>query len=458
MIRWITYLLFPMMVLPAASAAQSADLPQVTRILFLLDASQSMNEGWGGRTRFEIATRIITETVDSLSKVPNVQMALRVFGHQYYYTANNCKDTRLEVGFRPNSAAQIKLKLREIRAQGITPIAYSLERIEGDFPPLANSRNIVILITDGEESCKGDPCKVSLALQSRNIILKPFVVGLGYQSELKTNLDCIGSYFEANTVQEFSNVMTQIIRRILDRTTVEVQLMDHTGNPTETDINLSFINTVTGLAQYNYYHTLTPRGRPDTMNIDPINNYHLLVHTIPPIVKRNIELVPNTHNVLKISAPQGQLNLVMKNSTPRYNANIQCLIRQKDRPRTIHIQAMNSSQRYLTGTYDITILTLPRIEMENLEIQPNEISTLQIPEPGLVNINSTVEIYGGIFRMQGREVEKVYQLNDRILKESILLQPGNYTLVYRHKINRRSMESVTRNFTIRSGESINLNL
>ena len=44
-----------------------------------------------------------------------------------------------------------------IRAKGTTPIAKSLEEAAADFP-IDNSRNIVILITDGKEECGMDPC------------------------------------------------------------------------------------------------------------------------------------------------------------------------------------------------------------------------------------------------------------------------------------------------------------
>lgn len=445
------------LVMPRTAQGQTADAP-ITRILFLLDASQSMGAGWGGRSKIEVAKQVISDAVDSLSGIANVQVALRAYGHQYHYTLNNCKDSRLEVGFRPNSHILVKSKLREIKPNGITPIAYSLEKVAGDFPLDPNSRNIVIIITDGEESCEGNPCQVSAALQSRNVILRPFVIGLGYQSELKTNLDCIGTYFEANSPNELKETMQGIIHSLLDQTTVEVHLNDLEGNPTETDVALSFFNPLSGLAQYNFYHTLTARGTPDTMEVDPINAYYLIVHTLPPIIKRNVRLEPNTHNIIDITSPQGDLQVLMRNSNERYNANIQVVVKQADRTRTVNVQRMNTRERYLIGNYDLIIMTLPRITVSNIELKQREVTTIEIPEPGILTINSRVELYGGIFRMVDNRMEKIYQLNDRILKESILLQPGTYWVVTRHKVNRSAEETITRKITIRSGESTTINL
>lgn len=458
MARLLTYSLCWIVLLASASMSWAQDEPPKTRILFMLDASQSMNAGWGGRSKIDIAKSVITEAVDSLQKVNNVYMALRVYGHQYHYTINNCKDTKLEVGFRPNSDLLIKSRLREIKPNGITPISYSLEKVSRDFPLDPNSRNVVIIITDGEESCEGDPCKVSERLQANNVILKPFVVGLGYQSELKTNLDCIGTYFEANTSAEFRDIMRNIVNRILDQTTAEVQLLDIDGQPTETDVNLTFYNPVSQTAQYNFYHTLNARGLPDTLEVDPINNYHLIVHTIPPIVKRNVDLEVNKHNVIKIPSPQGYLNIKMTNSNARYNANIQCLVKQTERNRTIHVQPINAKEKYLIGTYELEILTLPRIKLTDIEINQSETTTIEIPEPGLLTLNSKVEVLGGIFRMRQNQLEKIYQLNDRILKESLLLQPGSYWVVYRDKVNRAAAATVIKRISIQSGQSTTINL
>jgi len=56
-----------------------------TRILFLLDASGSMQNSWSDRsseTKIYSAKKILTEIVDSLSEDKNVELALRVYGHQ----------------------------------------------------------------------------------------------------------------------------------------------------------------------------------------------------------------------------------------------------------------------------------------------------------------------------------------------------------------------------------------
>ena len=126
---------------------------QLARILFILDASNSMNANWGGQTRIEAAKDLLIKTVDSLKGSANLEIALRVYGHQSPITATyqDCQDTKLEVPFAKDNYDAVKSRIRTILAKGTTPIARSLEAAASDFPD-ANSRNIIILITDGIEA------------------------------------------------------------------------------------------------------------------------------------------------------------------------------------------------------------------------------------------------------------------------------------------------------------------
>ncbi|HSW68185.1 MAG TPA: hypothetical protein VLH16_06370, partial [Bacteroidales bacterium] len=82
--------------------------PPLTRFLFIFDASQSMYGRWQGDTKMNIAQRLMLNFLDSLKNIENIELALRVFGHQYNYPPPNCFDTRLEIPFAPNNINLIK--------------------------------------------------------------------------------------------------------------------------------------------------------------------------------------------------------------------------------------------------------------------------------------------------------------------------------------------------------------
>src|SRR5690554_6427867 len=121
-----------------------------TRILFILDASNSMNKKWGAESRFITAKRILSNSVDSLRGVPNLEIGLRVYGHQSPITATyqDCEDTKLEVPFGENNHQLILNKIKTIRAKRTTPIARSLKKSTINFQD-KKSINIKQLITDG---------------------------------------------------------------------------------------------------------------------------------------------------------------------------------------------------------------------------------------------------------------------------------------------------------------------
>ena len=93
--------------------------PEKTRILFVLDGSGSMNAMWEGeQSRMDVAKKILTRLVDSLRINPNVELALRVYGHRYTRQANNCQDSRLEVPFGQKNHSVIISRFKDIKPKG----------------------------------------------------------------------------------------------------------------------------------------------------------------------------------------------------------------------------------------------------------------------------------------------------------------------------------------------------
>lgn len=430
--------------------------PQQTRILFIYDCSQSMFGRWESGYKFEIARKMLTQAVDSLAKFPNVELALRMYGHQSTLVPQrDCKDTKLEVPFKKGNAAAIKSKILSAQPKGTTPIAYSLEQAGADFPD-TKTRNIIILITDGVEECEGDPCAVSAALQKKGIILRPFVIGVGLDPGFQKTFECIGRYFDASTENSFKTAMGVIISQALNSTTAQINLIDAYGKPTETNVSMTLYDMNSGAVRYNYVHTMNHKGNPDTLTIDPVSGYKLVVHTIPPVSKDSIFLTPGKHNVIGIDAPQGDLILKV-NGINEYR-NLKFIVRKKGEMKTLHVQDVNQNERYIVGKYDIEVLSLPRVLINDVSITQSHTTTIQIPQPGMVNIQSNGPGYGAIFVEEKNELKLVYNLPENISRESVVLQPGSYRVIYRSKNSKESIYTVERSFKIESGGSVNVKL
>ncbi len=435
---------------------QYQQIPEKTRILFLLDGSGSMLGNWEGTTRMGAAKRLLSDLIDSLRENTQVELALRVYGHQYHRRLQNCKDTKLEVGFRRDNHDAIISKLKVIKPQGTTPISYSLQELQKDFPDDPSFRNIVIIITDGLESCDGDPCEVSRSLQKKQIFLRPFVIGLGMNKSFDQQFNCLGRFFDATNVKDFHQVLNQTLEQTLDRTTLSVELLDHQDAPTESDLDVTFLNHVTGQSAFEFVHYRDRNGRPDSVVIDPVLLYDVVANTIPPVAKRKVQLKGGEHNVITLNTPQGTMSINQKNSS-EYGGPVQTLVRGSGNPSIINVHRMSEKVKYLTGSYDLEILTTPRIR-KKVTIAHKQTYSLEIPAPGVVNINTNVPGYGTLFEVNSEGNQRWLLNLDGQVRKAMAIQPGLYKLVFRAENAKGSKFTEIYDFEIKSGITKNINL
>jgi Ca-activated chloride channel homolog len=428
-----------------------------TRLLFLLDMSGSMFAKWENSTRSQVAKDILSRLVDSLSHYENLELALRVYGHQYASGPNSCQDSKLEVPFSENNEKKIISRISQITPKGNTPITYSLTQSAKDFPADKNARNIIIIITDGVESCGGDPCAASLALQQKRIFLRPFVIGLGSDATFAQQFSCVGQYFDAANINSFRNIMGEVVNIALSKTTVSVELKDGQGRPLETDVNLTFKNSVTTLPEYNYVHYLDQARKPDVLDIDALMDYDLVVNTVPPVVLPRLAIRPGKHNVFSVATPQGILNL-RQDGANQYG-KVQAIIRQKGSSQTLLNLPFGSRQKLLAGTYDLEILTLPRIYQKDVAIRSGQATTITYPPPGILSIPTDLQGYGSIYVLRDSgEQEWVCNLPETSSKVNIPLQPGRYRMVFRTKFAKGSKFTDVQDFIIKSAATTSLRL
>lgn len=442
----------------AKAQINQQQVPDKTRILFLLDGSGSMLAHWENSTRIMVAKRLLSDLVDSVKINTDVELALRVYGHQYDKRYQNCKDTKLEVGFSSDNHEIIKKTLMQLKPQGTTPIAYSLQQAADDFPDEPDVRNIIIIITDGLESCGGDPCDVSLALQKKRVFLKPFVIGIGMNENYEKQFACLGQFFDARNIAEFRNVLNLALKQTLDKTTVSVELLDIDNAPNETNVNVTFVNNVTGEPEYNFVHYRDRNGHPDSVEIDAVLTYDLVVNTIPPVYKRNVNINAGEHNIIPVKVPQGELWLKQKGYT-EYDKGVKAIIRKSGQFETVHIHQIPEKEKYLVGNYDLEVLTLPKIYLADITINPNTVTEIEIPPPGVLNISTSIGGYGGLYQVKenGRQVW-VYNLDSDKSRHAFAVQPGKYQIVYRAKNASGSKYTEIKEFTIKSGSTTQIKL
>ncbi len=434
---------------------------QVTnRILFIFDDSYSMYAPWNSNIKIEVAKKVMGEFLDSLKNLPDLELALRCYGHTTFFKPErNCKDTKLEVPFADalSNSVKIKNRIQRLEPLGTTPIAYSLGESAADFTPKSNCRNIIILITDGIEECGGNPCEVSAALQKKGIFLKPFVIGVGLDAKFADVFACMGKFYDVSNEANFKDVLKLVITEAISQTTVEVDLLDLLKKPTETDVDMTFYKAGTGTVKYNYLHTLNHRGSPDTLVLDPEIKYDLTVHTIPPQEKKDISIIKGKHNIIALDAPQGYLRLELDGTSIQYNPTT--LVRKNDDMKTLNVQNFGKVEKYIVGKYDLEVLTLPRILIKDVEIKQSSTNTIKIPASGNVSFMKQGGAgFGSIYTDDGKTVVWVCNLNTTVQNEIIYLQPGRYKVVFRYGNSKQTTQTIDRNFEVKAATPLTVRL
>jgi Ca-activated chloride channel family protein len=432
-------------------------MPERTRILFVLDGSGSMKAEMNGQSRMDIAKEVLSDLIDSLKINPLVEIGLRVYGHQYDSKLKNCTDSKLEASFASGNHEQIKQKLKSIDPKGNTPISYSLEKSANDFPKEFGYRNVIILITDGIESCDGDPCAVSLALQKKSIFLRPFVIGLGVEEKLSKYFDCMGKFYNANSIHDFHKFLGEIMKQTMGKTTVAVELLGN-GDKLETNVNMTFINSVSGKPEYDYVHYRDAKGKTDILEVDAVQTYDIIVNTTPQVIKNNVTFQGGKHNVVQIKCPQGNLKINQKGYM-QFAKPLFAIVKKSADKNTLSTQQINKSEKYLVGKYDLEILILPRQYFYGVEISEGKTTEINLEEPGSLNIINQLKGYGSIYKLkEGEAPEWIYNFPDNQAQMTLALMPATYRMVFRVSEAVSSGYTIVKEFTIKSQEEVVVNL
>jgi hypothetical protein len=183
-------------------------------VLLILDASGSMNARLpNGESRIDVARRAVKGVATQLPA--KAQVSLRIYGAQSPPREKNCQDTRVAVPFANADAngAAITAFIDGSKAQGYTPIALSLQQAASDFPAGARER-VVVLVSDGKETCQGDPVVAAKALAAAGITVHTvgFIVDTAARGQLQSIARIAGgTYFDAPVGPELPETLRQAL-------------------------------------------------------------------------------------------------------------------------------------------------------------------------------------------------------------------------------------------------------
>ncbi|SES21387.1 Ca-activated chloride channel family protein [Gracilibacillus ureilyticus] len=161
-------------------------------VLIILDVSGSMANEIDGKSMMEIAKDSIIDFTTELPEEANI--GLRVYGHEGKSTGKtreqSCQATDLIYDFQSSDGNSIENVIDPFEPTGWTPIALSLEKVKEDFSkfPGEQNNNLVYIVSDGAETCDGDPASVAKELAESEIQTIINVIGFNVDIEGQNHL------------------------------------------------------------------------------------------------------------------------------------------------------------------------------------------------------------------------------------------------------------------------------
>jgi len=230
-------------------------------IEIIFDASGSMYKRVGGTPRIDIARQVLTDLVQT-TLPDGATVALRVFGNR---EAQSCR-TDLEIPPGPLNRQAVIDVLNGIRPQdrSRTPLADSLLQVEQDLAEIDGTK-LVVMLTDGEESCDGDPDAAIAQLREKGLDVRLNIVGFAIEDEaLKKTFGRWaesggGGYFNAESGEELGAALR-------DALLPKFQVLDEGDN-------VVAVGTAGG----------------DSVEV-PVGSYRVRVLTSPPLEYRDVSV------------------------------------------------------------------------------------------------------------------------------------------------------------------------
>lgn len=247
-------------------------------VLIILDASSSMLEEIEGEVKIDVAKDVIIDLLGNLPVGANV-------GFRYFA---GCRTNELLAPVGPLDPVPLQQAVAAIQPRGATPIADALVLAKDDLERIADTK-LILLVSDGMETCGGDPVEAAQALISAGFDLRIHVVGfdIGRSLAARDQLVAIaestgGIYFDASSREE--------LRRALS-------------------LSAPFSYTVYDLQGNEVFSGRLGEAGPQL----PEGTYNVVIDTTPPITLNNVEVQGDQTTMITVEQANGGFEAAVGN-------------------------------------------------------------------------------------------------------------------------------------------------
>lgn len=194
------------------SSDDSVDEKKPPKIIFILDASGSM---WGkvkGEAKIVSAKTVLKKAINDLPD--DAEVGLIAYGHR---TKGDCEDIETISPLKPIDKTGLGEKIDGLDAKGKTPITDSLRKAIAEVKALNTDEIVkIVLVSDGLETCAGDPCKLVKEAKEAGVKISVHVIGFDTGKLNVSQLECIaqaggGLYLNADDADGLGEALDQAV-------------------------------------------------------------------------------------------------------------------------------------------------------------------------------------------------------------------------------------------------------
>ncbi|RWH69603.1 MAG: VWA domain-containing protein [Mesorhizobium sp.] len=180
------------------------------QVILILDASGSMWAQIDGKPKLEIARESLRTVLQSVPA--DREIGFMAYGHR---EKGSCEDIELIVPPQAGSAAAVSTAADSLKFLGKTPLTSAVSQA-AEALKYTEDKATVILITDGLETCNGDPCALGKELKAAGVDFTVDVVGFGLSADEGRQVACLadntgGRYIQASDEQALRDALVETI-------------------------------------------------------------------------------------------------------------------------------------------------------------------------------------------------------------------------------------------------------
>jgi D-amino-acid dehydrogenase/Ca-activated chloride channel family protein len=188
------------------TSSKTKPVTKKVNVQILLDASGSMAGKIDGRSKMDLAKEAVDSFAGKLDK--NTQVSLRVYGHKGSGKSKDkqvsCNTTEVIYQNAKYEATSFKMAIGKVQPAGWTPLAKAILDAKADLQKSTNTVNVIYVVSDGIESCGGNPVQAAKDIHQSNVQTVVNIIGLDIKEKEKEALKEIsdaggGKYIEAKS-------------------------------------------------------------------------------------------------------------------------------------------------------------------------------------------------------------------------------------------------------------------